>query len=305
MKKRRKLTLSRKRAIVGLLFISPWLIGFILFYLRSLIMTIRFSMSISTIEDGGVGYTLAYTGLANFKELFTSHPTFKQVLTSSMLSMVVDIPLIIFFSIFIALLLNKKFKGRTFVRAVLFLPVILNSEAIQQAIALSTQLIGGGIASAPDEIISATSTGVNIDYYLNLFHDIAIPDAVFEYIIGAASRISSIITASGVQIIIFIAALQAVPSSLYEVAKIEGATSYETFWKVTFPMIMPLILTNIVYTVVDNFAKSDVVQLSYNTIFMNKNYGLGSLMSLVSMIVVCLFLVIVCGTISKKTFYYN
>lgn len=305
MKKRRKLTLSRKRAIVGLLFISPWLIGFILFYLRSLIMTIRFSMSVSTIEDGGVGYTLAYTGLANFKELFTSHPTFKQVLTSSMLSMVVDIPLIIFFSIFVALLLNKKFKGRTFVRAVLFLPVILNSEAIQQAIALSTQLIGGGIASAPDEIISATSTGVNIDYYLNLFHDIAIPDAVFEYIIGAASRISSIITASGVQIIIFIAALQAVPSSLYEVAKIEGATSYETFWKVTFPMIMPLILTNIVYTVVDNFAKSDVVQLSYNTIFMNKNYGLGSLMSLVSMIVVCLFLIIVCGTISKKTFYYN
>lgn len=305
MKKRRKLTLSRKRAIVGLLFISPWLIGFILFYLRSLIMTIRFSMSVSTIEDGGVGYTLAYTGLANLKELFTSHPTFKQVLTSSMLSMVVDIPLIIFFSIFVALLLNKKFKGRTFVRAVLFLPVILNSEAIQQAIALSTQLIGGGIASAPDEIISATSTGVNIDYYLNLFHDIAIPDAVFEYIIGAASRISSIITASGVQIIIFIAALQAVPSSLYEVAKIEGATSYETFWKVTFPMIMPLILTNIVYTVVDNFAKSDVVQLSYNTIFMNKNYGLGSLMSLVSTIVVCLFLIIVCGTISKKTFYYN
>ncbi|HCL02468.1 MAG TPA: sugar ABC transporter permease [Lachnoclostridium phytofermentans] len=305
MKKRRKLTLSRKRAIVGLLFISPWLIGFIIFYLRSLIMTIRFGMSVATIEDGGVGYTLTYTGLANFKELFTSHPTFKQVLTSSMLDMVVDIPLIIFFSIFVALLLNKKFKGRTFVRAVLFLPVILNSEAIQQAIALSTQLIGGGIASAPDEIISATSTGVNIDYYLNLFRDIAIPDAVFEYIIGAASRISSIITASGVQIIIFIAALQAVPSSLYEVAKIEGATGYETFWKVTFPMIMPLILTNIVYTVVDNFANSDVVQLSYTTIFMNKNYGLGSLMSLISMIVVCLFLVIVCGTISKKTFYYN
>ncbi|ABX42631.1 carbohydrate ABC transporter permease [Lachnoclostridium phytofermentans] len=305
MKKKKKLTLSRKRAIVGLLFISPWLIGFILFYLRSLIMTIRFGMSVATIEDGGVGYTLTYTGLANFKELFTSHPTFKQVLTSSMLDMVVDIPLIIFFSIFVALLLNKKFKGRTFVRAVFFLPVILNSEAIQQAIALSTQLMGGGIASAPDEIVSATSTGVNIEYYLRLFSDIAIPDAVFLYIIGAVSRLSSIITASGVQIIIFIAALQAVPSSLYEVAKIEGATGYETFWKVTLPMIMPLILTNIVYTVVDNFANSDVVQLSYNTIFMTKNYGLGSLMSLISMIVVCLFLIIVCGTISKKTFYYN
>lgn len=305
MKKRRKLTLRRKRAIVGLLFISPWLIGFIMFYLRSLIMTVQFSTSVATLQDGGVGYTLTYTGLSNFKELFTSHPTFKPVLTASMLDMVVDVPLIIFFSIFVALLLNKNFKGRTFVRAVFFLPVILNSEAIQQAIALSTQLIGGGIASSPDEIVSATSTGVNIQYYIELFRDLAIPDAIFDYIIGAVEQISSIITASGVQIIIFIAALQAVPSSLYEVSKIEGATGYETFWKVTFPMIMPLILTNIVYTVVDNFANSEVVQLSYNTIFTSKDYGLGSLMSLVSMVVVCLFLVIVCGIISKKTFYYN
>ena len=305
MKKHKKMTLSRKRAIVGLLFISPWLIGFIAFYLRSLVMTVNFSLSQSTPQDGGVGYTLVYTGLANFKEAFASHPTFKQVLTSSMLNMVVDVPLIIFFSIFVALLLNKKFRGRTFVRAVFFLPVILNSEAIQQAIALSTQIMGGGIASAPDEIISATSSGVNLDYYLSLFRDLAMPDAIFDYVVGAVSRISSIITASGVQIIIFIAALQAVPSSLYEVAKIEGATGYETFWKVTFPMITPLILTNIVYTVVDNFANSDVVKLSYDTIFFSKNYGLGSLMSLISMVVVCLFLVIVCGLISKKTFYYN
>ncbi len=305
MKKRRKLTLSHKRAIVGLLFISPWLIGFIMFYLRSLIMTVKFGMSVATIQDGGVGYTLTYTGLANFKELFASHPTFKPVLTASMLDMVVDVPLIIFFSIFVALLLNKKFKGRTFVRAVLFLPVILNSDAIQIAIEFSTKLVGGGIASSPGEIVSATSTGVNIDYFVDLFSDFGIPEALFDYLIGAVERLSTIITASGVQIIIFIAALQAVPSSLYEVSKIEGATGYETFWKVTFPMIMPLILTNIVYTVVDKFANSEIVRLSYNTIFMSKNYGLGSLMSLISMFIVCLFLVIVCGLISKKTFYYN
>ena len=127
----------------------------------------------------------------------------------------------------------------------------------------------------------------------------------FDYIISAVGHISGIITASGVQIIIFIAALQSVPNSLYEVAKIEGATGYETFWKVTFPMIMPLILTNIVYTVVDKFSSSAVVKLSYDTIFTGKDYRLGSLMSLVSMLIVCLFLAIVCGLISKRTFYYN
>lgn len=305
MKKRWKMTLLQKRAIVGLLFISPWLIGFFLFYLRSLIMTINFSLSKETLIQGGGGYTLDFVGLENFSYIFTKHGSFNEIFTTSMFDMLIDVPLIIFFSVFIALLLNKNFKGRTIIRAIFFLPVILNSEAIQSAIEFSAQMMSGGVSSVSSEIAAEASVGVDMRYFIELFEDLAIPETLLDYIVTAVERLSSIITASGVQIVIFIAALQSVPSSLYEVAKIEGATGYETFWKVTFPMIMPLIITNLVYTVVDKFANSEVVQLSYTTIFREQNYGLGSAMSIMSTIVVCGFLAIVVSWISKRTFYYN
>lgn len=142
-------------------------------------------------------------------------------------------------------------------------------------------------------------------YFIELFKNLAMPDKLLDYIVAAVARINDIISASGVQIIIFIAALQSIPGSMYEVAKIEGATAYETFWKVTFPMVMPHIITNVVYTVVDNFAQSDVVQLAYDTCFNKVNYGLSSAMSVVSTVIVCVILVLVCGFIQKRTFYYN
>ena len=147
--------------------------------------------------------------------------------------------------------------------------------------------------------------GVDVAYFIELFKNLAMPDKLLDYIVAAVARINDIISASGVQIIIFIAALQSIPGSMYEVAKIEGATAYETFWKVTFPMVMPHIITNVVYTVVDNFAQSDVVQLAYDTCFNEINYGLSSTMSFVSTVIVCVILVLVCGFIQKRTFYYN
>ena len=166
--------------------------------------------------------------------------------------------------------------------------------------------MSGGISSASAEMAQATSgNGVSIQYYVQMFAALGLPDQIIEYIMGAVSRISDIINASGVQIIIFIAALQSIPGALYEVAKIEGATAYETFWKVTFPMVMPHIITNVVYTVVDSFADSDVVDLAYETAFTNNNYGLSSVMSLVSTLITCLILILVCRFIQKRTFYYN
>ena len=305
MKKHKKMTLNRKRALVGLLFISPWLIGFLLFYLRSLIMTINFSLSATEVYESGGGYKNTFIGLDNFIYVFTKHGSFSETFTTSIMDIVIDVPLIIFFSIFMALLLNKKFKGRTIVRAIFFLPVILNSEAIQTAMNFSANLMGGGLSSAAEEIKSSAASGVNLGYYIELFDDLGMPEKIIDYIVSAVGRLSSIITSSGVQVVIFIAALQAVPSSMYEVAKIEGATGYEAFWKITFPMIMPHIITNIVYTVVDRFANSEVVKMSYATIFREQNYALGSTMSLVSMLAVCAILAVTCGIISKRTFYYN
>lgn len=299
------MSLSKKHGLMGYLFIMPWLIGFIWFYLRSLLLSMQFSFSNLTVNPGG-GYSLEFVGLQNYIYAFRAHATYKQVLTTSIGNMLIDVPLITFFSLFMAMLLNRKFKGRTLVRAIFFLPVILNSGAIVDAMALARSMMSGGISSASAEMAQAAAgSGISVMYYVQMFGSLGIPDVVIEYLAGAVSRISDIINASGVQIIIFIAALQSIPGSMYEVAKIEGATAYETFWKVTFPMIMPHIITNVVYTVVDSFTQSEVVELAYDTAFSEMNYGLSSVFSLVSTVITCLILVIVCGLIQKRTFYYN
>lgn len=302
-KPKKTMSLNQRRTMNGYLFIMPWLIGFIAFYLRSIIQTIQFSLSDLTVGPVG-GYDLKFVGLEKYIYAFRVHAEFKQVLTTSIADMLIDVPLIIFFSLFMALLLNKKFPGRTLVRAIFFLPVILNAEAINAAMELARQMMAGGLSQTSEELANATS-GMSIDYYIQLFKDLAIPMPVLEYIVAAVGRISEIITASGVQIIIFIAALQSIPGSMYEVAKIEGATAYETFWKVTFPMVMPHIITNVVYTVVDSFVDSDVVDLAYRTAFTNFDYGLSSAFSLISTVITCLILVIVVRFIQKRTFYYN
>lgn len=302
---KRKLTLTKKRMINGYLFILPWLVGFIIFYIRSIILAAQFSFSELTVGAVG-GYDLRFVGLDNFIYAFREHGTFKQVLTTSVGNMILDIPLIVFFSLFMAILLNRQFKGRTLVRVIFFLPVIMNSSAIAGALELSQQMMAGGISAGSSQMAAETaSTSVDINYYIGLFRDLAMPDTILDYIVAAVGRINNIITASGVQIVIFLAALQSIPGSMYEVAKIEGATAYETFWKVTFPMVMPHIITNVVFTVVDNFAESQVVTLAYNTAFTDFNYGLSSVFSLVSTATTCLILILIVGLIQKRTFYYN
>jgi ABC-type sugar transport system permease subunit len=169
---------------------------------------------------------------------------------------------------------------------------------------MATQAIQGGAATASIAEMAPPS-GINVDYYLGVMMDLGLPDRLMSYVIGLISRIYDIVRASSVQIIIFIAALQSVPSSLYEVSKIEGATTYETFWKVTFPMVSPLILTNVVYTIVDSFVNSDVVEIAYRTAFTTYDYGLSAAMSLMSTVIVCAILFIVGAVITKFTFYHN
>lgn len=305
--KKRRLSLSQKKSISGYLFILPWLVGFIVFYVRSLIMTGQFAFSELTVDTVNGGYSLRNVGWDNFYYAFRVHATFKQVLTTSVLDMIIDVPLVIFFSLFIAMLLNREFKGRAIVRAIFFLPVILNTEAVQAALDLSSAMMTGGISSEVAEVAesAAGTLAFSVDYIIDMFTTLGLPASIVDYIVQAVARINDIISASGVQIVIFIAALQSIPSSMYEVAKIEGATGYETFWKVTFPMVMPHIVTNILYTIVDSYTDSSVVDLAYDVAFSEFNYGLSSVFSLVSTVVTCLILVLICGIIQKRTFYYN
>lgn len=300
----KKLSLKNKRALTGLIFISPWLFGFLYFYLRGILQTLEFSLSdVSALETGG--FTTSFIGLDNFQFAFFQDPEFNQIIVNTVVDILVDVPLIIFFSLFIAMLLNGKFRGRTVMRAIFFLPVIMNAGAINSALEFAQQNIMGGVSPVSSEVAAATTEGLNLNTIMMTFTDIGFPVAILEYITGAVSRIYLIVRASGVQIVIFIAALQSIPHALYEVAEIEGATAYETFWKITFPMVSPLILTNIVYTIVDSFVQSEVVEKTQTVAFTNYNYGAGSAMSLVSTILVCIILGISGYIISKKTFYHN
>ncbi len=301
--KKKRLTLLQKRAITGFLFISPWFLGFLIYYARSLLLTVNFALSKVSLAESG-GYSLSFVGLDNFKYALFEHGTFNKIFANSIVDILIDVPCIIFFSLFMSMLINGKFKGRYIIRAILFLPIIFGAGAISDSLDLATQAIQGGVSSMAADTASG-STGINIEYFFDLLIQFGLPIGLLDYIIGMVAKIFEIVRASGVQIIIFLAALQAVPGALYEVSKIEGATAYETFWKVTFPMVSPLILTNVVYTIVDSFVTSEVVDMAYTTAFTNFNYGLSSAMSILSCLVVCIILIIVGKLISKKTFYYN
>lgn len=294
-----RLSLKSRRALLGLAFISPWLLGFIFLFATPLLQSIRFSLSNLSVAPGG--YVLEYVGFQNFKDALLVDATFNRILVDSVGAMVLNVPMILFFSLFTATLLNQKFRGRTMARAIFFLPVILASSAV--AAAESAGLINlMGDASAVD----ASSDGgasFNVVSIVRMLADVGLPVAYVDYIVEAIMRIYEIISSSGVQILIFLAALQSVPGSMYEVAKIEGATAYESFWKITFPMVSPLILTNVIYTIIDSFAGSPVTQAIYQTAFKTQNFGLSSAMSWLYTLVIGLVLIIVGWVLSRRVHY--
>jgi ABC-type sugar transport system permease subunit len=302
MKKKRLLSLRNKESISGYLFILPWIIGFFAFFFLNFVLSVQYSFNLVEMTPGS-GKVLTFTGFKNYIDLFTDHATFARILTETMGTLVIDVPLITFFSLFIAIFLNRSFKGRGLVRAIFFLPVVMASGAISGAIAEVLRNMMGGISNVPDEMVQ--NEGLNVAYVVNQFMRYGVPPNIIEYLMMAVSRIYDIIKASGVQIIIFLSALQSISASLYEVAKIEGATVYESFWKITFPMVSPFILTNVVYTIVDSYVQSEVVQLAYDTAFTNFNFGMSSAMGLISALCTCLILLVVSAIISAYTFYQN
>ncbi|MCR8659636.1 carbohydrate ABC transporter permease [Paenibacillus endoradicis] len=295
-----KMSLYRKRSMLGFFFIGPWLFGIIFFYMSPLIQSIKFSFSKLQIQSEG--YSLLPVGFENFRSALFVEATFNRILTSSVWEMILSVPMILFFSLFSATLLNQKFRGRIVARAIFFLPVILASNAIASAEQSGLiSLIGS--ATYVEEMQGSLSS-YNVTSIVYMLLDIGIPLSYADYIVTAILQIYSIITSSGVQILIFLAALQSVPSSMYEVAKMEGATSYESFWKITFPMVSPLILTNIIYTIIDSFSGSPITNLIYSTAFETQNYGLSAAMSWIYTLVVTIFLAII-GVVLAKRIHYN
>lgn len=299
--KKRRFGLVRRRNLSGILFILPWLLGFIMFYSYQLVTTLRYSLSSISFPETG-GYLVTFVGLKNYRYAFLEHATFVRTLVESASNLLIDVPLIIFFSLFMAVMINRKFRGRTVLRAILFLPVIMSMPAIVRVLNTSLSDIGNGMSNTVEA--QAQVSGLNTAYLQHFLEDIPALKDLVDYIIGAISRVYDIIRNSGVQILVFLAALQSVSPAMYEVAQIEGATGYETFWKITFPLVSPMILTNVVYTIVSMYAQSEIITLAQNTAFgSGLNFGLSAVFSIMGVTVVALMMLVICSIISKWVFY--
>lgn len=281
-----------------MVYVLPWLIGFSLFFLIPLINSLRYSLS--TVQSTEEGLTVEFIGLANYIEALTVNTNFNRALTESILNMVVNVPLIVIFSLFLAVLLNQHFFGRSAARAIFFLPVILASGVI--ASLETNSLI---------EAVNAENQGGRFLNALGTFElermmvRAGVSDWIVTYLTGAVDRIYEIVSKSGVQLLIFLAGIQTISPQLYEASKIEGATGYEAFWKITFPMVSPLILVNVIYTVIDSFASNSTTTLIRTTGFSSFNFGLSSAMAWIYFLAVALILTVSSYIISKRVFYYD
>lgn len=300
MAQRRTLSLERKKSLYGIFFISPWLLGLVLLMAIPFFQSLQFSfMKLSLTADG---YTLRFVGMDNYRHILTVDAYYIPNLTAAVTNMVLNVPLIIFFSLFTAMLLAQKFRGRMIARAIIFLPVVLASGVIAKLD--SGNVLATMIGQASSDMESNYSGLKSIELRPLLFQAGMSPEIV-GYLTGAVDRIYQIISSSGVQILIFLAGLQSISPALYEAAKMEGATGYESFWKITFPMISPLILTNTVYTIIDSFYNNSVTQMIQTAAFGQLNFGVSSAMSWIYFLVISVILVVSTYLISKRVFYYD
>lgn len=296
-----KLNLQGKQAVTGYLFIAPFIFGFLLFMVRPLIQSLQMSFSNVNVGTGQGGFVMQFIGLANYKKAFLVDPEFNRLVVEELSKMVVDVPAILIFSFFVALLLNQTFKGRGFVRAIFFLPVILSSGVLV-GLEFNNTLLQG-----MEEIIKESTTSNVTSVLEGILITGGIGSRYMKIVFDIVNHVYEIAIASGIQIIIFLSGLQTISTSMFEAAKIEGCTAWECFWKITFPMVSPLILVNLVYTIIDFFIKTDnkVMEKISDTMIVKMDYGFSSAMAWIYFAAVMVIIAVFAGIISKWVYYYE
>jgi len=278
------LTYKKKKKLWGIVFLTPWIIGILLFFVIPFINSFQYSFFELTPQAGLI--EKEFVGFSNYVYAFNTHVTdtssFKVELITTTTDVLINLPVLLIFSLFIAVVLNMKFKGRAIVRAIFFIPVILNSAAVASA-------VGG--ADAINSILEQQGIGkiFDLEFYLT---QSGLPLFFITFIVGLIERIYDILALSGVPILLFLASIQSVPNHLYEAAKIEGATAYEMFWLITLPNVTPHILTVVVYALVDTFLTSSVSTIISDELSI-QNWGLSSAMAWIYVSTILVILAIV------------
>ena len=266
-KKRKSSSLIERRDRLGWIFILPFLIGLVFLYAGVIWESFTYSFAqyntIPAVKGGG--YTLTFVGFDNFStqllkvvEGNTEGKTYLELIFTSFASQIVDIVIIIMFSLFIAVLLNQKMIGRTAFRAIFFIPVVVGAGIIAKIDATAGEILAS--MSSLEGIDMGTANGgagasglVSAMDVNMLLGNLGLPTTFTEMIIGLVESIYSIVNRAGVQMLIFLSGLQSISPAIYESCSIDGATGWESFWKITFPMLSPMILVNAFYTIIDSF----------------------------------------------------
>lgn len=252
--------IEARRAKTGFYFILPWFIGIVLFFLSPLIQSVLFSFADVKLGDAG-GLVFDFHGIENYSYIFTKDGDFTKNLRDDITSFTYSMPIIVILSLFFACLLNQRFKGRLFARALFFLPVIIASGVVMQMINSS------GYGEPVNMTLGSTNSymGNMIDFSAVL-GKMGFSDSIVEFFSVYISKIFTLIWSIGVQTILFISGLQTIPAQLYEVSKVEGASKWEEFWFITVPSLKNIIFLVIIYTMVELCLAEDnsVITQAYN-----------------------------------------
>ena len=304
-RKKKNASLDKRKARGGWLFVLPFVLGFVLIYLPMIIDSIRYSFGALTPPPGG-SRTFAYefVGWANYSNALFEDPQFAQKLLEGLTDMILDIPMILIFSLFMAVLLNQKMAGRAVFRAIFFIPVILSTGLMETAsTAMEQNMSSAGISDGSGQ--SAAGDIVSTLDMQQMFEGMAIGQGLVDFVTEAINNIFDIVNRSGVQLLIFLAGLQSISPAIYESVQIDGASAWETFWKITFPMISPMILVNAVYTIIDSFTTNSNIVMSYIKTVRPLDHGeeLASAMSWMYFLIVLAIIGLVAAIMSAYVFY--
>lgn len=243
----KRISYRKKKELYGYSFISIWFVGAVIFFLIPLVKSFLWSFNDVTIETGGAD--MSWVGLKNYVYAINTDEKYTLLLKDTLLETLWKTPLILVFSMFTAVILNQKFRGRTVARAIFFLPVIIATGAVYEIISGDLGRTGNISAGQFSTLFSTNSTG-RLLQFLGIY---GTSDKFNEMISAITDNIFSIVWSGGIQTLIFLGALQNIPKSARESALLDGATGWVFFWKITLPYISPFILANLIFTVTDSF----------------------------------------------------
>ncbi len=296
----KQMKLKKRRELVGWLFILPWFIGLLLFFVQPVIKFLLFSFFEFKISSA-TGYELLplKNGIfQNYVYAWMEDATYPQAFTAAFKNFAYEVPIIVFFSLFMALLLSQDFKGRGVMRTIFFLPIVVTSGAMALVIAR-------GVSQVEMGMTEGSGTLYDISALTELLINSGFPQGLVTGVTDIIARVADLVWKSGVQILIFLIGLLSIPDSYYEAAKVEGATGWEIFWKITFPVISPYILANAVYTLIVSSMSVENGVISHVTTIAMQNYDYSKASAMMWMYFLTILLtVLLLFAVTKKWIFH-